>query len=139
MPDGSVALVVTSPPFLDVVNYAGDNWLRGWFANLDPATVPVVTHRRLDDWTTHMTATLRELCRLLRPGGHVAFEVGEIKGGKLRLEEAVLTCGRAAGLAPELVLVNAQSFTKTANCWGVSNNVKGTNSNRVVLFRKPSG
>ena len=44
--------------------------------------------------------------------------------------------GIAAGLDPVLVLVNAQEFTKTANCWGVTNNSKGTNTNRVVLFRK---
>jgi len=25
--------------------------------------------------------------------------------------------------------------TKTANCWGVTNNAKGTNTNRVVLLR----
>ncbi|MGH9370212.1 MAG: hypothetical protein ACRD15_01630 [Vicinamibacterales bacterium] len=37
---------------------------------------------------------------------------------------------------PVLVLVNAQEFTKTANCWGVTNNSKGTNTNRVVVFRK---
>ena len=35
----SVDLVVTSPPFLDVVNYAGDNWLRCWFCGIDPAEV----------------------------------------------------------------------------------------------------
>lgn len=34
------------------------------------------------------------------------------------------------------VLVNAQSFTKTSNCWGVANNVKGVNSNRVVVARR---
>ncbi|HET9359784.1 MAG TPA: DNA methyltransferase, partial [Vicinamibacterales bacterium] len=33
---GSVDLVVTSPPFLDVVDYAGDNWLRCWFCDIDP-------------------------------------------------------------------------------------------------------
>ena len=37
---------------------------------------------------------------------------------------------------PELVLVNAQRFTKTANCWGVANNTAGTNSNRIVLLRR---
>jgi hypothetical protein len=42
----------------------------------------------------------------------------------------------AAGLEPLLVVINAQQFTKTANCWGVANNRKGTNSNRIVLFRK---
>ena len=41
-----------------------------------------------------------------------------------------------AGLAPVLVLINDHEFTKTANCWGVDNNSKGTNTNRVV-FCKP--
>jgi len=50
----------------------------------------------------------------------------------------VLTCGAAAGLEPVLVLINQQEFTKTANCWGVDNNAKGTNSNRIVVFRKAS-
>ena len=34
------------------------------------------------------------------------------------------------------VLVNEQSFTKTSHCWGVANNGKGTNSNRIVLLRR---
>ena len=54
----------------------------------------------------------------------------------MRLEESVIACAAAAGLTPVLVLINAQQFTKTANCWGVTNNDKGTNSNRIVLFRK---
>ena len=79
---------------------------------------------------------MTELRRALRPGGHVAFEVGEVRGGALRLEEIVIPAGVTAGLEPVLVLVNAQHFTKTANCWGVTNNNKGTNTNRVVVFRK---
>jgi hypothetical protein len=74
---------------------------------------------------------------VVRRGGHVAFEVGEVHAGKTRLEETVLPCGVAAGFAPELVLINDQKFTKTANCWGVDNMSKGTNTNRIVLFRKP--
>ena len=48
-----------------------------------------------------------------------------------------MVAGKAAGLEPVLVLINDQKFTKTANCWGVSNNAKGTNSNRIVLLRRP--
>ena len=135
---GSVALVVTSPPFLDVVDYAGDNWLRCWFCGIDPAAVAITAARRLPDWQAAMTATFRELRRVLRPGGHVAFEVGEVRGGKLRLEEAALPCALEAGLDPVLVLINDQAFTKTANCWGVTNGRKGTNTNRVVLLRRPA-
>jgi hypothetical protein len=36
----------------------------------------------------------------------------------------------------EYTLLNTQQFTKTANCWGVRNNTRGTNSNRIVVFRK---
>jgi len=132
----SVSLVVTSPPFLDVVDYAGDNWLRGWFCGIDTSTVEISMHRKVAEWQAAMTSVFRELARVLRPGGHVAFEVGEVRNGKVKLEEAVLPCGVASGLEPLLVVINAQQFTKTANCWGVRNNSKGTNTNRIVVFRK---
>jgi hypothetical protein len=139
IPAGSVQLVVTSPPFLNVVDYATDNWLRCWFLGLDAKSVKLTTPRKREDWQAAMTEIFRELERVLKPDGHVAFEVGEVHGGKTKLEEAVLPCGIQAGLEPVLVLINDQKFTKTANCWGVENNFKGTNTNRIVLFRKPAG
>lgn len=136
IPGDSVRLVVTSPPFLDVVDYAGDNWVRCWFAGIDPKTVRLTVPKKVEVWQEEMTRVFRELRRVLKRGGHIAFEVGEVRGGTIKLEETVLTCGIDAGLDPLLVLVNQQEFTKTANCWGVDNNAKGTNSNRIVLFRK---
>lgn len=132
----SISLVITSPPFLDTVDYAGDNWLRCWFGDIDPNTVPITILRKLTDWQDAMTAVFQELFRVLKHGGYVAFEVGEIRRGTIRLEEAVIPCGIAAGLRPKLVLINQQDFTKTANCWGVDNGTKGTNTNRIVLFHK---
>ena len=132
----SVALIVTSPPFLNVVDYATDNWLRCWFIGVDAETVKLTVPKKLESWGQAMTEVFRELHRVLRPGGHVAFEVGEVRGGKVKLEETVIPCGIAAGLEPLLVMINDQEFTKTANCWGVDNNSKGTNTNRIVVFRK---
>ena len=137
LPANSVSLVVTSPPFLDVVDYATDNWLRCWFLGIDPKSVRLTVPKKLDAWAAAMTKVFRELHRVLKSGGHVAFEVGEVHAGKSKLEETVLPCGLAAGLEPVLVLINDHKFTKTANCWGVDNNFKGTNTNRIVLFRKP--
>lgn len=132
----SVNLVVTSPPFLDVVDYGGDNWLRCWFCGIDAAGVKLTILKKIEDWRAAMTAVFSELNRVLAPGGHVAFEVGEVRGGRVRLEEHVIPCGVHGGLQPVLVLINSQEFTKTAACWGVDNNRKGTNTNRIVLFRK---
>jgi len=136
--DGSVQLTVTSPPFLDVVQYQADNWLRCWFCGLDAAAVGrgITMARTVPAWAEAMAAVFRELHRVTAPGGHVAFEVGEVRKGTVRLEEVVLPLGAAAGFRPLGVLVNRQEFTKTANIWGVSNNTHGTNSNRIALFRK---
>ena len=133
---GSVNLVVTSPPFLDVVDYATDNWLRSWFNHIDPQTIPITILRKVEDWRSYMTKTFARLKTLLKKGGYVAFEVGEVKNGKIKLEDHVIPAAEKAGLVPILVLVNDQEFTKTSNCWGVSNLEKGTNTNRIVLLRK---
>lgn len=135
LPDNSVSLVVTSPPFLDVVNYKQDNWLRCWFIGVDPDAVDILQFRNIEDWERAMTQTFVELGRLLKPDGRIAFEVGEVRGGSVKLEEHVVRCAADAGLGPELILINAQEFTKTANIWGVDNNQKGTNSNRIVVLR----
>ena len=134
--DETVQLIVTSPPFLDIVNYVGDNWLRNWFCQCEPEPGKLWQLRKLEDWTEKMTASLQEMARVLKPDGRIALEVGEVRKGKLKLEEQIILAGQAAGLKVEYTLINSQSFTKTANCWGVRNNTRGTNSNRIVVFRK---
>jgi len=133
----SVQLAVTSPPFLDIVNYQADNWLRCWFNGIDAQAVAIWQLKKPADWQAAMTRTFRELHRVLASGGFVAFEVGEVRHGTVLLETLVVPAAQEAGLKPLMVLVNAQMFTKTANCWGVANRTKGTNTNRIVLLGKP--
>ncbi|MHA1974540.1 MAG: DNA methyltransferase [Candidatus Hodarchaeales archaeon] len=134
----SVALIVTSPPFLNVVQYSKDNWLRCWFTGIDAREIDekITMSRTVEDWTKVMREVFKEFFRITRPGGWVAFEVGEIKGGKIRLDEYVIPIGIEAGFHCEGVVINTQEFTKTANIWGINNNKKGTNTNRIVLFQK---
>jgi len=136
--DGSIQLTVTSPPFLDVVQYAQDNWMRCWFCGLDAEAIGqgITMSKTVEAWSEVMGEVFHELFRITRSGGYVAFEVGEVRKGTIRLEEAVLPLGLAAGFEAMGFLVNEQIFTKTANIWGVDNNEKGTNSNRIVVFRK---
>ena len=134
--DESVHLVVTSPPFLDTVDYQADNWLRCWFNGIDSQEIDVWQLRKPSDWQAQMRKLFRELRRVLVPGGYVAFEVGEVRGGNVLLETLVVPAAAEAGLIPRMVVVNDQVFTKTSNCWGVENLKKGTNTNRIVLLEK---
>jgi len=136
--DSSVQLTVTSPPFLDVVQYSDDNWLRGWFNTIDMDAVSkkITMSKTLDAWNLKMSAVFDELFRVTKPGGYVAFEVGEVRNGKIKLEDAVVPVGIEAGFRCIGVMLNSQEFTKTSNIWGIKNNSHGTNSNRIVLFQK---
>ncbi|MDY6827091.1 MAG: DNA methyltransferase [Bacillota bacterium] len=139
IPSNSINLTVTSPPFLDVVSYAQDNWLRCWFncLNLQDIENDITVTKTLSEWELKMGTVFKELFRITRPGGWIAFEVGEVKKGRIKLEKSVLPLGIQCGFEAAGVLINTQRFTKTSNIWGVSNNRYGTNSNRIVLFRKP--
>ncbi|HMU70722.1 MAG TPA: hypothetical protein PKC38_11950, partial [Chitinophagales bacterium] len=136
--NNSVTLVVTSPPFLDVVQYAKDNWLRCWFNDIDVNEIAkrITMSKTVDAWMQKMQQVFFELYRITAKGGHVAFETGEIHYGKTRLETIVLEMGLHAGFEVDRLMINEQQFTKTANIWGIRNNTHGTNSNRIVLFRK---
>ena len=134
LPDDSVDLVVTSPPFLDVVDYRKDNWLRCWFADIDPDAVVIDSHSRVASWCHWLRDTFAELARVLRPGGRIAFEVGEVRNGTVCLENEVMTAADDLPLSVEKVMINEQAFTKTSNLWGIRNNTRGTNTNRVVVM-----
>jgi len=135
---GTVQLTVTSPPFLDIVTYSKDNWLRCWFNGMDSEKIAagISVPKSVSEWSEIMGKVFHELYRITRKNGWVAFEVGEVRKGTIRLDEHVVPLGINAGFSCEGILINSQEFTKTSNIWGVSNNTDGTNTNRIVLFQK---
>ena len=136
--DETVSLTVTSPPFLNVVQYAHDNWLRCWFNRIDPNEIEkkITMVKNVSEWSDVMADVFKELYRITKRGGWVAFEVGEVRGGVVKLDECIVPLGVDAGFECEGILINQQTFTKTANIWGIKNNKKGTNTNRIVIFYK---
>jgi len=136
--NGIVQLTVTSPPFLDIVQYSKDNWLRCWFNSLDVREIEkkITLSRTIEDWGKVMGEVFIELFRITKSSGWVAFEVGEIRKGTIKLDEYVVPLGLNAGFKCEGIIINLQNFTKTSNIWGVNNMTLGTNTNRIVLFKK---
>ena len=144
-PDESADLVVTSPPFLNQVDYVQDTWIERWFCGIRPEEVEgrIIQTGDLEEWMSFISDTLRELHRVLVPGGLVAMEVGEIRyqGELLNLDEVVVAVLGSKNYCNNIfkvreVYVQSQEFTKLANCFRVKNNVHGTNSNRIVLMEK---
>ncbi len=137
--DEYVKLTVTSPPFLDVVQYKEDNWLRCWFNKIDADETGkgISITKTIEEWNEVMLGVFKEMNRITIKNGYVAFEVGEVKNGMLSLDEHVVEISTTAGFVCEGIMINRQRFTKTANIWGISNNKMGTNSNRIVILRKP--
>ena len=134
--NSSINLTVTSPPFLDIVQYATDNWLRCWFAGINVHSIPISSHRTEKSWMEMVHDVVAELFRVTRPGGYVAFEVGEVRNGTVFLEKSVWQAVENTGFERIFVMINDQNFTKTANCWGVNNGNGGTNTNRIVILKK---
>ncbi len=136
--DTSVDLIVTSPPFLDTVQYSKDNWLRCWFNNIDKEEVQkkITVLKKLEDWTNFIEKAFQEFHRILKLGAFVCFEVGEVRKKTINLDEHIIPIGEKTGFTTEGIVINSQKFTKTSNIWGIGNNSYGTNTNRIVILKK---
>ncbi len=138
MDERTVDLTVTSPPFLDTVQYTADNWLRAWFNGIteEAQELSPFIINDLGKWCSFMSDIFADLYRVTKRGGRVGFEVGEIRKGSVKLDAHISNIGKKSGFILESVLINEQKFTKTAHIWGVTNNTYGTNTNRIALFKK---
>ncbi len=141
---GSEDLIVTSPPFLDKVDYLQDNWMRAWFLGFEEhnENLNLSVYSDLAEWLRFMKDTILECGRTLKTGGRMVIEVGEVEYRKKihHLEEELLSLlpmkTEGGTLIGEEIFLNTQKFTKLSNCWEVENNTKGTNTNRCLVIKK---
>jgi site-specific DNA-methyltransferase (adenine-specific) len=78
---GGVKLVVTSPPYLGVVNYAKQNWIRNWL--LQPAEYYGLEEGLDDDltlpaWLDFIEATIDQLKQFLTAEGVLVLVIGDV-------------------------------------------------------------
>lgn len=111
IPDASVDLVVTSPPYPATYDYADIHADRFAWLGHDPAAFRrgEIGARRdlargsqaLQRWDADGAAMLRACARILRPGGRAVWVVGDggVRGRPLRHDEALRRWAAAAGLA----------------------------------------
>ncbi|MEM1325764.1 MAG: DNA methyltransferase [Bacteroidota bacterium] len=77
-------LVLTSPPYLGVVNYAKQNWIRSWLLDADPD----VTSNKLDDdltltdWLKFSDRVIKQLSEFLADDGVAVLVIGDVAKSK---------------------------------------------------------
>lgn len=86
----SVDLVVTSPPYLQVVNYGQSNWIRLWLLGIDEVGREQGTGRRkldaildhrhtYDSYCKFMLKTILGIQRVLKKNGVAVLVIGDVK------------------------------------------------------------
>lgn len=89
-----VALIVTSPPYLDTTDYVEDQWLRLWFLGGPPQPHGGVNkddrHRQLENYWRFLTETWSGVQPLVKRGTHVVVRIGGTRVPKEDLGEGLL-------------------------------------------------
>lgn len=91
--EGSVALVVTSPPYIDTTDYAEDQWLRLWFLGGDHKPMLRLhkddRHTHAANYWTFLEEVWRGCALLLRDTATIVVRIGGTKLGKHDLLEGL--------------------------------------------------
>jgi hypothetical protein len=80
LPDASVDAVITSPPYMDALDYARDNRLRLWFLGIENYRIIAkkeISH--VSSFRSDMLRTLSIFSKVIRPGGACVFILGDVK------------------------------------------------------------
>lgn len=137
---GKINLLLTSPPYLGIVNYARQNWIRSWFLDADPEVIS----KKLDDglnlfeWIKFSKETLTGFKELMHPKGVAVFVIGDVA----KSHNSVIPLARefCAMVKETHIFKNIwvysdyiQSSDKTTKIWG---NTKGkaTTIDRIVIL-----
>lgn len=135
-----VDLILTSPPYLGIVNYAKQNWIRSWFLNSDPDEISekLDDNLNINDWISFSKQFTKELKTLLKPNGVAVFVIGDVAKSK----DSVLPLARdfALMIKENKFFKNVWVFSdyiqgadKTTRIWGVTKG-KATATDRIVIL-----
>ncbi|MDH7448428.1 DNA methyltransferase [Aquimarina sp. 2201CG14-23] len=135
-----VDLILTSPPYLGIVNYAKQNWIRSWFLESDPLLVS----ERLDDdlninqWVKFSKLFVTEFKKFLKPNGVAVFVIGDVaksSNSVIPLAREFSMMIKENGLFENIWLFSdyIQGVDKTTRIWGETKG-KATATDRIVIL-----
>ena len=137
---GKVNLIVTSPPYLGIVNYAKQNWIRSWFLNKDTLEVSseLDDDLNLKEWVTFSTKVVKELKTMMKKDGVAVFVIGDVAKSKtsvVPLAREFCSMVKEAKLFKNIWCISdvIDSADKTTRIWGESKG-SATAIDRIVIL-----
>lgn len=151
---GQVQLVVTSPPYLKVMNYGTSNWIRLWWLGLDDVSRQrgagrVALDAELDHqhqygpYKDFILRVLRGIRSVLSPTGVVAFVVGDVatpdRPSFALAHQIWDDIGPDTGLhLVDLIEDDLPSHNKVSRIWGETRG-QATDRDCVLVLSRQSG
>ena len=86
--------VITSPPYMDTLDYARDNRLRLWFLGIsDHKAIRNMEIGKVSTFEEDMLATLQIIVRIIKPGGACVLVLGDLRRGSKTYDiPAMISC-----------------------------------------------
>ena len=135
-----VSLILTSPPYLGIVNYAKQNWIRSWFLNHDPATVSadLDDDLNLDEWIVFSKSFVLETKQFLKVDGVAIFVIGDVAKSKtstVPLAREFCLMIKETQIFKNVWCINdvINDYDKTTMIWGDSKGT-ATATDRIVIL-----
>jgi DNA modification methylase len=135
-----VSLILTSPPYLGIVNYAKQNWIRGWFLNNDPLKISAELDDdlTLEEWVQFSKSVALQLKTFLKKDGVAVFIIGDV--AKSRTSVIPLAREFARMIRDQKIFKNVWCINdaisdtdKTTRIWADTKG-KATATDRVVFL-----
>ena len=142
--DGRVSLLLSSPPYLDVIKYAKFNWIRLWVLGHEPKRVDarLMSSASLDKYVSFLCATLEAQAPAMRKDGIACLVIGDVRRdeGSLRLAELVADAVEARTEWRRLAIVGDElpEDRKVSRIWGARKG-RATKTDRLLILRPPGG
>lgn len=137
---GRANLVLASPPYLGIVNYAKQNWIRLWFLDQEPEAVSefLDDDLNLTEWVDFADKAVRQLKAFMAPDGVGVFVIGDVarsKNSVIPLAREFCLLLRESGLFKNVWCVNdaVEDVSKTTRIWGETKG-SATAIDRIVIF-----
>ena len=139
LPNASVDVIITSPPYMNALDYARDNRLRLWFIGVDDyKTVKEKEIGRISTFKKDMLVTLQIMSQVIKPGGACVLVLGDVTSTNRKYDIPAMISELVKDKVNNLYLEN-QWIENVPDYRRARRNGQATKKETVLVFRCANG